>query len=308
MEKMKLVKVLVSEIEEKLGLTVLCKGRGFAEFSSSEINRPGLQLTGFYEHFPAQRMQLIGNAEVYYLYSLGDAVLRERMDRFMREGVPCIVCARSNQPPTELLDAAERFGVPVFMSSLLTGDVDHKISEFLERKLAAHILIHGVLLDVFGVGVLLRGESGLGKSETAIEMIRAGHRLVADDVVEITRISNTVMGCAPDVTRHLVEVRGIGVVDVRYLFGVGAVIPEKSIDLVVDIELWNESARYDKGGIEDQYVELLGVAIPGTIVPVSPGRNLAVVLEVAARNFRLIRTGYDTMVQFRENIQAFMKL
>jgi HPr kinase/phosphorylase len=305
--EIKSVKISVEELSEKLGMAVLCKGTGFIDFTSDEINRPGLQFTGFYEHFSARRVQLIGNAEWYYLNSLTEDVLSERMERFMRSGAPCIVCSRGNQPPRALLLAAERYAVPVFVSELLTGAIEHNITEYLERKLAPRILIHGVLMDVFGVGMLIRGESGLGKSETAIEMIRAGHRLVADDVIEITRVSDTLVGYAPEATRHLVEVRGIGIVDVRYLFGVGAVIPEKSIDMAVDIELWNENTQYERMGMGDRRIELLGVSIPGTVVPVSPGRNLAVVVEVAARNFRLIRMGYDATLEFRKNVEEFMK-
>ncbi|MCE5236083.1 MAG: HPr(Ser) kinase/phosphatase [Clostridiaceae bacterium] len=288
------VTVTIQELSDALGLEILAAGGGSVNFRESEINRPGLQLTGYYEHFAAQRVQLIGNAEMHYLYGLPEAEIYARMSRLMSFKIPCIVCARNNHPPMALLKSAEDHGVPVLKSKLQTGEIGHRISEYIELRLAPKILLHGVLLDVFGVGMLLTGESGLGKSETALELIKAGHRLVADDVVEITRARNdALVGRAPEATRHLVEVRGIGVVDVRYLYGVGAVIQQKEIDLVMEMELWNENAKYERVSAFEASREILGVNVPCTMLPVSPGRNLAVVVEVAARSFRLKRLGYD---------------
>ncbi len=292
--------VTIEELSRDLGLEALVAGNGSVSFTDGEINRPGLQFAGYYEHFDARRVQVIGNAEMYYLYALSPDELHVRMEHFMGLSIPCIVCARGNEPPEALLKSAEKYGVPVLKSALRTGEIGHRISQYIEYKLAPKILLHGVLLDVFGVGMLITGESGLGKSETALEMIKAGHRLVADDVTEITRIpSNALIGRAPELTRHLMEVRGIGIVDVRYLFGVGAVIQEKEIDLVMEMELWNENTPYERVSAFESSKEILGVAVPSTVLPVSPGRNLSVVLEVAARSFRLKRLGYDVGKEFQ---------
>lgn len=296
---MKTVCLRVEEVAQNLELTILEPGNGSVVFSTGEIGRPGLQFTGFYEHFMPQRVQLIGNAEMHYLRTLTYEDISERMERFMGFKIPCIVCARGNTPPQALLDCAKRHAVPVFKSDLRTDDLGHRILNYVGRELAPSILLHGVLLDVFGVGVLLQGPSGIGKSETAIEMIKMGHRLVADDVVEITRVApNRLSGRAPELTRHMIEVRGIGIVDVRYLYGVGAVNAEKTIDFCIELELWNENAQYDRTGTEGRFERILDVDVPTTRVPVSPGRNLSVVVEVAARNFRLRRLGYNASEEF----------
>ena len=294
------VTVKLKELCDELGLEVLVAGSGSIGFTNSEINRPGLQFAGYYEHFAAQRVQIIGNAEMYYLYSLSDEEIYARMSRLMGFGIPCIVCARDNHPPQALIKSAEDHAVPVFKSALQTGEIGHRISEYIQYRLAPKILFHGVLMDVFGMGMLITGESGLGKSETALEMIKAGHRLVADDVIEITRApDDTLIGRAPELTRHLMEVRGIGIIDVRYLFGVGAVIDQKPIDLVMEMELWNENTQYERVSAFEANREILGVEVPCAMLPVSPGRNLAVVLEVAARSFRLKRLGYDVGKEFK---------
>lgn len=304
----KTVCLRVEEVAKNLELRVLEPGNGRVVFSTGEIGRPGLQFTGFYEHFVPERVQLIGNAEMQYLKMLAYADVYARMERFMGYKIPCIVCSRSNEPPKALLDCAKKMAVPVFGSDMHTDDLGHRILSYVSRELAPTIMVHGVLLDVFGVGVLLRGPSGIGKSETAVEMIKMGHRLVADDVVEISRLAPDVLsGRAPELTRHMVEVRGIGIVDVRYLFGVGAVNAEKSIDLCVDLELWNENTRYDRTGTEMHHDRILDVDVPTTRIPVSPGRNLAAVVEIAARSFRLKRIGYDAADDFSRRAAALLE-
>lgn len=296
------------EIAKSLAMTVLVRGAGQVVFTTDEIGRPGLQLAGYYSHFAEQRVQLIGNSEMHYLYGMDYAQAYERLERFMSYGIPCIVCARNNMPPKALIDCAEKHALPVFLSNALTDDIGHRIMNFLSRRLAPSVLIHGVLLDVFGIGILLRGASGLGKSETALEMIKQGHRLVADDVVELTRVTdNRLVGRAPEATQCMIEVRGIGIVDVRYLFGVGAVVEEKTVELVMDLELWQADQEYNRLGMNDRTTEILGVSIPETVLPVSPGRNLAVVVEVAARNFLLKRMGYDTSGDFARKAQSILE-
>lgn len=284
--------ITVEEFARQLHLKVLVPGRGSIEFLTSEINRPGLQFTGYYEHFPKTRVQLLGRADMDYLCSLREAECRERIADFMSHNVPCIVCSRDRLPPACLLEAAERCGTPVLLSKLITGEISHRIYEYLTRALAPRIFMHGEMMDVFGVGVLILGESGMGKSETALELIRSGHRLVADDVVEITRVGDKLLGYAPEATRHLMEVRGIGIIDVRHLYGMGAIILEKAVDLVIDVELLDSRAEYERFGASENTIDILGVEVPHMVLPISPGRNLAVLTEIAARNFRLKRLGY----------------
>jgi len=297
------VTVNVSELSEQLGFEVLEEGKGSICFQTNEINRPGLQFTGFYKKFAAQRVQLIGNAEMVYLYSLAEAELSERMEYFMRFDVPCILCARDNQPPEILLCKAKEHGIPVFKTSMFTDQAGHAIAGFIQAKLAPKILIHGELIDVFGVGVLLRGESGTGKSEAALELIRGGHRLVADDVVEVSRIGEKLIGRAPEATKHMMEVRGIGFIDIRYLYGVGAILPEKEIQFVIDLEYMEDYLQSSYSDDGHRYAEILGTSLPNTVLPISPGRNLAVVVEVAARNFRLKHLGYDSNKEFLNRIK-----
>lgn len=293
------VSVRVEELAQQLDMEVLERGKGTVCFRSAEISRPGLQFTGFYDHFDPHRVQVIGNAEMYYLYSLSQIELRERMSRFMGMEIPCVVCARGKIPPDIMLECARKNEVAVFRALCNTDQTGHALNSFIADRLSRHILTHGVLMDIFGVGVLLRGESGVGKSETALEMIRAGQRLVADDVVEVSRIGDKLIGRAPEQIRHFMEVRGIGIVDVRYLYGVGAVLPEKEIDMVIDLKYYDSQEQYIRMGTEQaRTVEILGVPLPNTVIPVSPGRNLAIVVEVAARNFRLKRMGYDTGARF----------
>ncbi len=301
------IAVAVSALSEQLELEPLVSGSGSVTFTSAEIGRPGLQFTGYYDHFSSRRVQIIGKSEMYYLYGLSDDEVRARMDRFMSYDLPCIVCARGNMPPEALLECARAHNLPVFLSHQKTDDIGHRISNFLSRKLAPSCLIHGVLIDAFGVGILMRGDSGIGKSETALEMIKQGHRLVADDVIRITKVAaGRVVGEAPAATKYLIEVRGIGIVDVRYLFGVGAAVNEKSIDLIMDLELYDPARQYDRIGARDKHSELLGVEIPTTVLPVSPGRNISVVVEVAARNFLLKKLGYDTSGNFAMRAESVL--
>lgn len=302
------VKLSCEEFARALDMRVLVEGGGSVVFTTAEIGRPGLQLTGYYNHFAAARVQLIGNSEMDYLCGMEYSAAYARVDTLLAHRIPCIVSARSNMPPPALIDCAKQYALPVFLSDEHTDDIGHRITNYLSRRLAPQILVHGVLLEAFGVGILLRGPSGIGKSETALELIKDGHRLVADDVVELTRVTaDRLVGRAPSATRSLIEVRGIGVVDVRYLFGVGAVVEEKSVDLVMNLELWDPAREYDRLGNNGRTAEILGVKVPETLIPVSPGRNLSVVVEVAARNFILKRMGYDTSGDFAQRAKDILK-
>lgn len=302
------ITLAVGKLSEELDMKPLTASGGTVTFTSAEIGRPGLQFAGYYDHFSSRRVQLIGMSEMHYLYGLSGSEVRARMEKFMSYGVPCIVCARGNMPPKELTECAAAHDLPVFLSQHKTDDIGHSIGNYLSRKLAPSMLIHGVLIDAFGVGILMRGESGIGKSETALEMIKQGHRLVADDVVRITRVaSGRIVGAAPEATKYLIEVRGIGIVDVRYLFGVGAAVNEKSIDFIMDLELFDPRTQYERIGAREKRTELLGVEIPTTVLPISPGRNIAVVVEVAARNFLLKKLGYDTSGHFAKRMESMFE-
>ncbi len=299
------IRLSVETLEKELELKALVRGNGTVEFTSAEIGHPGLQFAGYYDHFSYDRVQLIGMGEMHYLCGLEESETKTRLERFMAYDIPCVVCTRGNVPPNVFIEKAEKHGLPVFVSDRQTDEISHLISNYLSRKLAPSMLIHGVLMDVFGVGILMRGESGIGKSETALEMIKQGHRLVADDVVRITRVaSGRVVGAAPEATKYLIEVRGIGIVDVRYLFGVGAAVNEKSIDLIMDLEIYDPVAQYERIGAKEKRTTLLDVEIPTTVLPVRAGRNLSVVVEVAARNFLLKRLGYNTSGGFAEHMES----
>ena len=298
---MESVSITVSEISKELDFQVLESGKGSICFRTHEISRPGLQFTGFYAEFSPRRVQLIGNAEMAYLYSLGDESLRERMSQFMGLNPPCIVCARDNQPPEILLQSAREYGVPVFKTQLNTDTAGHVISSLLQKKLAPRILLHGELMDVYGVGVIIRRESVSGKRETGLERIRSGHRIGADGGVEGSRVGGGVVGRAPDTIRYKMDIRGIGLIDLRYLYGMGAILPEKDIDFVIDLESFDEYklANHPEDGVTD----ILGKGVKNTFIPVSSGRNVAVVIEVAVRNFRLRQLGYDPAKEFGLNIK-----
>ena len=292
--------ISVREFADELGMTLALLGKPDFEVSTSDLNRPGLQFTGYFVHFASSRVQLAGNAEMYYLNEMPAKEREKRMKDFFRyPDIPCVILARNHKPPPEMLLEAEAAGVTIFRSPLATTKISQRISSLLEKKLAPTITRHGVLLDVYGVGILLQGESGIGKSETALELIKRGHRLVADDVVEIRRVSDDrLVGTSPELTRHLMEIRGIGLIDVRRMYGVGAVIQEKSIDIVMQMEMWQDGKEYDRLGIDDVYAVILGVAVIKHEMPVHPGRNLAIIVEVAARNYRLKRLGYHTAREF----------
>lgn len=291
--------IQVSDFAKALNLQIIQQGCGTMEIEESEIIRPGLQLAGFFEHYAHQRVHLVGNTEMYFMLQLEPQLLRERLEKMFSYEPPCVVFTRDHKPAAEFLEIAARCNLPVLGSSRMTSKVSHAITNYIDRQLAPVITRHGVLLDIYGAGVMLMGESGMGKSETALELVKRGHMLVADDVVEIRKVTERrLSGTAPALTRHLMEIRGIGLIDVRYMYGVGAVIKEKSIDLVIEMEMWAEGKAYDRLGLDEQYIEILDVKIPKLLIPVRPGRNLAIIVEVAARNYRLRSLGYDAAKEF----------
>lgn len=264
------------------------------DIRTPDLNRPGMQFCGFYEFFPYERPQLIGKVEMAYLEKQTPEQRVLILEEYFSYPMPCVIICRNLTPPPEFLQSAKKHDIPVYLSSMVTSKFTAIAIHYLNRCLAPHITRHGVLLDVYGIGILLSGKSGVGKSEAALELIKRGHQLVADDVVDICRISDSrLIGTCPERIRHLMEIRGIGVIDIKALYGIGAVTVSKTIDLVIELESWDDEKAYDRIGIQDDQIEIMGVSVPHQIMPVKPGRNLAIIVEVAARNLSLKRTGYN---------------
>ncbi|MBR2823103.1 MAG: HPr(Ser) kinase/phosphatase [Clostridia bacterium] len=281
------------KFQRDLNLTCLVpSGSDTLDIRSSDLNRPGMQFCGFYEHFAWERPQLIGIVEMAYLEQLEPERRREVLHTYFSYKLPCVIICRSLIPPPELPEIAAEAGIPVFQTDVITSRFTAILIHYLSLELAPHELRHAVLLDVYGVGVLLSGRSGVGKSEAALELIKRGHMLVADDVVDICRVADDrLIGSCPAPIRNLMEIRGIGLIDIQAMFGVSAVTNSKSIDLVLELEAWDENKFYDRLGLEEDTTEILGVPIVRCTMPVKPGRNLAIIIEVAARNLSLRRMG-----------------
>lgn len=286
--------IKVKKFIEGLQLTPIYLGdQKTLNIHSSDLNRPGLQLSGFFEYFSMDRVQLFGKGEIEYLKSLDPAVRQERLETYFSYPIPCVIISRDQYPDEQIIEVARKYDVPLFLSSLDTMKISNLVSIFLDNELAPTIARHGGLIDVYGVGVFLTGESGIGKSETALELLKRGHRMIADDVVEIRKISdNVLIGRSPDVIRHLMEIRGIGLVDVSVLYGMGAVMESKTITLCIHL-VAGDVKDIDRLGVNTEYTTLLGIDVPKITIPVRPGRNLAIIIEVAAMNFRLKSLGHN---------------
>lgn len=287
--------ISAADFESSLRLECLVpSSRKEWDIRTPDLNRPGMQFCGFYEFFAFERPQLIGKAEIAYLEKQTSDRRKEILDTYFSYPIPCVIICRSLTPPQELLDAARTHDIPVYTSPMVTSKFTALAINYLNRRLAPHITRHGVLVDVYGVGVFLSGKSGVGKSEAALELIKRGHQLVADDVVDICRISDDrLIGTCPEKIRHLMEIRGIGVIDVKAMYGIGAVAFSRSIDLIIELESWDENRPYDRIGIQDDSIEIMGVRVPHQLMPIKPGRNLAIIVEVAARNLSLKKSGYN---------------
>ena len=268
-----------------------------------DVARPGLQLAGYYDHFEPMRLHVMGNVEISYLQKLQPAERAMTFDRLLSYKVPALLIARNLTPSPECMEMARKHNVTVLRSKEATSTIVSDIIAYLKGALAPCITRHGVLMEVYGEGLLLIGESSIGKSEAAVELLKRGHRLIADDAVEIRKISENIpMGAAPALIRNYVELRGIGIINVAKLFGMGAVKAENEINLVVNIVPWDQKKVYDRLGLEDQYMEILGVQVPMNTIPITPGRNLAVILEVAAMNNRQRKMGYNPAQEFTEQM------
>lgn len=270
-----------------------CEGK-YLPIEVNNVNRPGLQLAGYWDFFGYERPQLLGKVEMTYLSMLDDATRRERLARFFSYNLPCIIICRGLPCFDEMLVLGAARKIPIYSAKQETTLCEMEIINFLSEALAEHDTRHGVLVDVYGAGLFITGKSGVGKSEAALELIKRGHRLVADDVVDIKRVSEKrLVGESPELVRHFMEIRGVGIIDVATMYGVGAIIRSKSIDFEVHLEMWQDGKAYDRMGLTDNYTEILGVKIPRLLLPLHPGRNVAAVLEVAASNFRLKQMGYN---------------
>lgn len=260
----------------------------------ADVTRPGLQLAGYYDHFGPDRIQVIGNMEHAYLSQLTSSARKKSIQELFRHDIPCLILTRNHDALPEFLVAAEASHIPILRTSQATSDFNSALIKYLKLELAPRVSMHGVLVEVNGEGILILGESGVGKSETALEIVKRGHRLIADDQVEIRKVSDTtLLGRAPDVIKHLIEIRGIGILDVKELYGVSSVKPQESIDFVINLELWDEKKTYDRLGLTEETTEILGIAVPSITIPVGPGRNLAIIVEAAAINYRVKKMGYN---------------
>lgn len=302
-------KLKIHDLLKNTDLEIIYRPEGLEEISVSgiEINRPGLQMTGFYKHFVPGRIQVLGEQEKEYLLSLDEVIRRERIERLFEYPIPAFIIANNIFAFPDIKSLAEKHDVLLLKSKLETTKFISKLLGYMEEVLAPKITLHGVLLEVFGMGVLMTGKSGVGKSETALELIKRGHRLVADDAVEIKRIEEMLRGTSPAVIRHFMELRGIGILDIKRLYGVGAVKNWEFLDLVVELEHWDEQKEYDRVGMDEKTMDILGMKIPRVTVPVQPGRNLAMIVEVAARNARQKQFGYNAALELDKKLKDELK-
>ncbi|MGN1346105.1 MAG: HPr(Ser) kinase/phosphatase, partial [Eubacteriales bacterium] len=275
--------------------------------SSTDVYRPGLALSGFFDHFDGKRIQVIGNAETMFLKKMEEGVRRERLTDFFRRNPVAIVITHDNEADPVLLELAECFEIPILATSENTSDFMAALIAFLHVQLAPQITRHGVLVEVYGEGIFITGDSGVGKSETAIELIKRGHRFIADDAVELRKVSaKSIVGNAPEMIKYYIELRGIGIVDVRRLVGMGSVKETEKVDMIINLEPWVQGKMYDRLGLDSEYSDIMGIKIPTTTIPVKPGRNLAVVIEIAAMNNRQKRMGYNTAEEFNAKLMQSM--
>ncbi|MDR1630905.1 MAG: HPr(Ser) kinase/phosphatase [Oscillospiraceae bacterium] len=289
--------------ENALDIVYMPKRSEEIYISSHDVNRPGLIFAGFNDYFDPERVQFIGLSEKSYLDSLPEGERRKSVENFFSKRPVTVVFTRSIEPPEEMLLLAKKYAVPVLQTAETTSAAMSTMISFLGVELAERITRHGVFVEVAGEGVLILGDSGVGKSETAIELIKRGHRLIADDAVEIRRVSSkTLTGSAPDNIRHYIELRGIGIINARRIFGMGAVKMIEKIDFVIQLELWNQEKVYDRLGLDEEYVDIMGIRVPATVVPVKPGRNLAVIIEVAALNNRQKKMGYNAARELMKSL------
>lgn len=296
--------VRTKDIIEKFNLELISGEEGVNRpITISDISRPGIEMAGYFTYYPAERVQLLGKTELSFFQQLDSEDRKIRMEQLCTDITPAIIVSREMEAPPELIEASERESVPVLRSSMKTTRLSSHLTNYLESRLAPTTAVHGVLVDVYGIGVLITGKSGVGKSETALELVKRGHRLVADDCVEIRQEDkDTLVGNAPGLIEHLLEIRGVGIINVMTLFGAGAVRSYKRISLIINLELWDQNKQYDRLGLEEEKMKIIDTDVTKLTIPVRPGRNLAVIIEVASMNFRLKRMGINAAEQFSNRL------
>jgi len=273
----------------------------------SDINRPGLQLTGYMENFGENRIQIVGMVETSFISNMTSEERYSKLEDYFKLGFPCVVVARGLDVFDEMIEISNKYQVPILRTNDITSNFVSGIIKYLNVQLAPRIVKHGVMVEVYGEGILILGESGVGKSETAMELVKRGHRLIADDVVEIRKVSDTtLLGTAPDIIRHFVEIRGIGILDVKNLYGMGSVKVQETVNLIIHLEIWDKNKSYDRLGLDEEYTDILGIRIPSLTIPVRPGRNLAIIVELAAMNNRQKSMGYNAAKLLNERINSRM--
>ena len=300
-----MISVTLASIIHEFHLEEVVPGRNPEEIriGIADVTRPGLQLAGYFDHFGPDRIQVIGNMETAYLDRLTSRERRTRLDALFATGIPCLILTRNHPVFPEMEASARKNGIPLLRSKSTTSEFMSSLSKFLNVELAPRTSLHGVLIEVYGEGILILGESGVGKSETALEVVKRGHRLIADDLVEVRRVSDTtLLGRAPEVIRHLIEIRGIGILDVKELYGVSSVKIQENINFVINLEIWDESKQYERVGLVEEHTDILGIDVPSITIPVRPGRNLAIIVEVAAINFRQKQMGYNAAKALTERV------
>lgn len=304
-----MIKVRTNDLIERFDLELVAGKDGVhREIVSSDISRPGIEIAGYFKHYPKERLQLLGMTELSFLEDLKPEVIENRMAQLCTDVTPGIVITRGLDVPEALINAANDAGVPVMRSPHKTTRVISRLTTFLESRFAPKTAVHGVLVDVYGIGVLITGKSGIGKSETALELIKRGHRLVADDNVEIRQEDyDTLIGNPPPLIEHLLEIRGLGIINVMTLFGAGAVRNFKRISMVVHLETWDSEKQYDRLGLDEDTIKIMDVTLPKSTIPVRPGRNVSVIIEVAAMNFRLKRMGINTAEEFSQRLTSVIE-
>lgn len=301
--------VTVKDVQEKLFLELCTGGMGIErEIHTSDISRPGLEMAGYFNYYLADRVQLLGKTELSFFANLTEVERIDRMTRLCSKTTPAIIVAHEMEVPIELIEAAESRGIPVLKTDIPTTRFSGMLTNYLSGRLAPMKALHGVLVDVYGIGILITGKSGVGKSETALELVKRGHRLVADDLVEIRQVAkNVLIGNAPKLLEHMLEIRGVGIVDMMTLFGASAVKSDKRILIIVDLELWDQDKIYDRLGIDEEKMKIMDSELTKLTVPVRPGRNLSVIIEVAAMDYRMKKLGINAAEEFTQKLAAEIK-
>jgi len=303
------VRTLLRENQSRLKLQLVCSENGLnRKISTGELHRPGLALSGFVKLFTSERVQILGNTEIRYLSGLSEDALHNSIDRFIEFEIPAIIVTNGNPVPDYLLQAATKRYISIFTSPYSTTRLIHLLGEYLETKFAPRISMHGSLVDVYGIGILFTGRSGIGKSEIALDLVERGHRLVADDLVIITRKAEDVLiGTGQEIAEHVLEIRGVGLVDVAKIFGIRAVRMQKRVEVEVHLVDWEKNKDYERVGLEDNPKEILGVTIPQVVLPINPGKNVTVIAETIAMNYLLRMNGYHTPQEFNKRLKDYMK-